>query len=461
MLTNPMLTNYPFALRVVVLIALIFLTVRYTRRGIQNGILLGLITGMSPQAIILFHNSELLRGVIPNISLDRIVWPIVLIVFFLKRRRGEIEKLPFDVIEYCLLALITIILLSMISYESYKDVDGEWNLFKIMRGYFFPFAAYFIARRGIKTVQQLHTFLVGLGFFALYFALTGIAEVYGIHPLVFPQFILNPQIGVHFGNARGIFLNASVCGLAIATVLPFLVWLYFTDRAPRRYLWPLIAALAGIPLIYTVQRAAWASAILAIGVTALAWPRRRVILTGSLIFFAMCGLLFASDALMQRLEKKWGNTDTIDYRLVHIERGLAMFKANPVLGVGLNRYGLEVENYSSGSFSLQTHAHNTWVTLLAELGLVGFLPYALIFVFVLFTSIKLYWRLPKYRPILGILAGLTLALLVMSISIEIRGHLYSNALMFTLWGMLLQITRSSSTLQQVRTVAHQKIINFI
>jgi hypothetical protein len=130
MLASPVLTSYPFGLRIGLLIALIFLTVHYTRRGMQNGILLALITGMSPVAIILFRGAELLPGILPNITLDRIVWPTVLIIFFLKRRQGETERLPLDWIELSILALITVILISMIRYGSYRDEDGEWNLFK-------------------------------------------------------------------------------------------------------------------------------------------------------------------------------------------------------------------------------------------------------------------------------------------------------------------------------------------
>jgi putative inorganic carbon (hco3(-)) transporter len=312
--------------------------------------------------------------------------------------------------------------------------------------------AYFIARRGIRTAQQLQAFLVGVGFIALYFGLIGIAEILNIQWLIFPQFILDPKLGTHFGRPRGIFLNASAYG--------FLVWLYFTDRTPRRFLWPLVIALAMLPLVYTVQRAAWLSGFMALGGTALAWPHRRVILAGLLVFFAACGFLLASATLMKRLEAKLGDTDTLEFRLAHIERGWAMFQANPILGVGLNRYALEIENYSSWHSKLN-HAHNTWITLVAELGMVGFLPYFAIFGFALFKSMKLYWRFPQYRAILGILVSITLAFLVMTISLDVRGHLYANALLFASWGMLVEAIRRESVLQQRQAIAYRRVVNFI
>jgi O-antigen ligase len=435
MLDSPSLLSYPLVFRIVLLLAVVFITIRYTMRGIQNGILIGLITGMSPIAIWLFRGSELLPGLPNVISLDRIVWPIVLAVFLFKRSRGETKKLPLDWIECGLLMFIAVMLGSMISHGSYIDPDGDWSLFKIMRGYVFPFTAYFIVRRGTRSTKEFTTFLVGLGFIALYLALTGIAEVLRIHELVFPEFILNPKLGIHFGNVRGIFLNASAYGFALATTLPFLVWLYFTDHGPRRYLWPIVGMLSAAPLVFTFQRAAWLSAILTLGATALTWPKQRAILTGVVVFVILCGLLFASDAIMQKLEAKLQRQTTIDYRLAHIERGWSMFRANPVLGVGINRYGVEVEKYSSFRSDLTTSAHNTWITLLAELGLVGFLSYFLPFGFVLFKSVQVYWRFPPYRAIVGIVIGITLAFIAMSISLEIRGNLYANALLLTLWSM--------------------------
>jgi O-antigen ligase len=429
---------YPYALRVGLLFALIFLTFRYTKRGIQNGILIGLVTAMSPIPLTLFERF----GPIPDVSLDRVVWPIVLIVFFLKRRQGETDKVPLDWIECSILGFTAIVLLSLISYGSYAGKEG-WNLFGIIRGYAFPFMAYSIARRGIKTAQQLHAFFVGLGFIALYLVFTGVAETLRINWLIFPQFILRSDLGIHFGKVRGIFLNASHNGLAIAMALPFLVWLSFKDRTPRRWLWPVVAALAIVPVAYTMQRAAWLSTATALAMVTLTWPRRRIVLIGLAVYVAAAGFLFKSDALTQKLETRLEQESTIDWRIERIEAGWAVFRANPLLGVGINRYNMSVDEYISSRSQdrNRSNAHNTWITLLAELGLLGTLSYGAIFGFVLFESIKSYWRYPRYRVILGILMGITLAFVVMSISLEIRSVLYPNAFLYAIWGMILAAVR--------------------
>jgi putative inorganic carbon (HCO3(-)) transporter len=455
MLYSPSFANHAFVFRLALLLALVFLTFKYTRRGMQNGILIGLITGMSPVAILLFRTSELLPG-LPMISLDRIVWPTVLAAFFFKRSRGETARLPLDGIERGLLAFVAVMLASMLIHGSYTGSDGEWDLFSIMRGYGFPFVAYFVARREARAAKQLQPFLVGLGFIALYFVLTGMAQLLGLHQLVFPQFILDPELGVHSGRPRALFLNASAYGLAIATSLPLLIWLYFTDRAPRRYLWPLVAVLSVVPLLYTLQRAAWLSAIVALAVTVLAWPKRRVILTGVFVFCAGWGLVSASDAVIRQLEARLEEQATIDFRFEHIEAGWALFRENPVLGVGINRFGLEAAKHFFSGSALLGNAHNTWITLLAELGLIGFFTFLMPFTLALFKSVQLYWRLPKNRAILGILVGITLSYFAMSISIEMRGNLYANSLLFTLWTMILGSVRRVSDVRQRRPAGYRR-----
>lgn len=69
-----------------------------------------------------------------------------------------------------------------------------------------------------------------------------------------------------------------------------------------------------------------------------------------------------------------GTTDaSTRTRLLFAEKALEIFKANPILGVGID--GFRYEN----SYQF-TYAHNNYLEMLADLGLVGFLMYYSIFV---------------------------------------------------------------------------------
>jgi O-antigen ligase len=444
---------YPFPFRFALFIALFVLVYRCTNKGLQNGVLIGLIVGAT--GIVLFNGQEIMPGLPNVISVDRIVWPVVLGIFLIKQRRGQIERLPLDWIERVLLAFIAVMFASMIQHGSYVSADGEWSLLFVLRGYGFPFMAYFIARRGAGTGKQFYGFVVALGYFTLYLAFTGLAEIFKIQALVFPQFIMNSAVGIHFGWVRGVFLAATVYGLAVAMALPLLVWLYFNDRAPRRYLWVVTAALLVPCLVYTFQRAAWISAIVAAGVTALAWPKRQLFLMWSLLFLFMCGFWFASERAVRRLEERVHDEGTIESRYQSIERGLVLFRTNPLLGVGMNRFGVESERRWPHA-TVMTTAHNTWIMILAELGLVGALTYLLPFLFVLFNSFYGYLRFPQHRALLAILVAITLAYLAVSMSIDLRPSLYCNGLLLTLWAMILARLPQRS---QKRVVAYRGMLN--
>ena len=62
-----------------------------------------------------------------------------------------------------------------------------------------------------------------------------------------------------------------------------------------------------------------------------------------------------------------------------------MFYDKPAIGHGPNQYRnkCEIEKYSHDDLSCNTHPHNTYVQLLAEVGLIGTLPIILIFFYLI------------------------------------------------------------------------------
>ena len=296
----------------------------------------------------------------------------------------------------------------------------------------------------MQTNRQLTSFFIGIGLITGYLILTGIAEAFQIHDLVFPKFIIDPSRGTHAGRARGVFLNASFLGLAIAMALPIFVWLMFTDRSGRRWLWILLGILSALPLAYTIQRAAWICAAAAIAVTVLSWPGRRTILMSVLVGSLFIGVFLVSGTLAERVETKLGDENSIDFRTVLITRSLLMIRQSPITGIGLNRFKLDLPEYTSAEAGWSRavfHSHNTVLTVFAELGVVGVIPYLAIFGFLFLESVQIYARYPEFRAIIGVLWGVSIAVFGMMMSVELRAQLYLNGLFFALWGIGLEATR--------------------
>jgi len=91
----------------------------------------------------------------------------------------------------------------------------------------------------------------------------------------------------------------------------------------------------------------------------------------------VCLITVIPQASLNRFDTA-GTDGTSLARLTYWKRGIEFFKENPVLGIGYNNWGAYYQKYYPGE-SLRTEhqevAHSTPITVLAELGLLGFIFY--------------------------------------------------------------------------------------
>ena len=103
-----------------------------------------------------------------------------------------------------------------------------------------------------------------------------------------------------------------------------------------------------------------------------------------------------------------GDTDaSTSLRLSMIEWGIEWFQDNPYLGYGINNYKtlLGEKNTSFGTEGV--YAHNNYVELLVDVGIIGTLIYYYIYLFILYSGIKKWKKLTLLQMImLGILIRL-------------------------------------------------------
>src|SRR6185295_18791280 len=101
-------------------------------------------------------------------------------------------------------------------------------------------------------------------------------EVAGLSALVVPRYISNPALGIHFGRARGPFLEAVGNGTAIyiglvAAVIASVTWKVGWQRTVAMA----TAVLCVVALVLTLTRSIWIGAVVATTVTMLAHPGLR------------------------------------------------------------------------------------------------------------------------------------------------------------------------------------------
>jgi putative inorganic carbon (HCO3(-)) transporter len=419
--------------RLFLIAALLWISFRYISRSVHYGILLLMITAIAPlPQRWLFYSV----GGLPHLTIDRIVCVVLIIITMRQWSQKKLRRLRFDLVERSFLVLAILVLASMIANGTLiTDTWGreKFNLGSFVSMFTFPFGAYFLARRGVTTNAQLRSFWVGVAGITVYLVITGFGEAFHQGWLVFPKFILDPDEGIHYGYVRGPFVNASWNGLALAMGIPVFLWLRSNDNETARWRWLVAILLVFMVIPYCFQRAAWLAAIASLAITMIALPRGRTLVVGALTLAVSLAILFLPAKLERQIHQKLKAHENISYRMELIRESFNLFYKHPLTGVGFDRFNVEV-----AEAGLDPSSHNTPITLLVEVGLMGFLPYFAIFVSLFLVSFKLYLTEPLSRRIVAGLWGMTSAYIIMMMAVELRYVIYSNVLLYAMWGMGLE-----------------------
>ena len=243
-----------------------------------------------------------------------------------------------------------------------------------------PFAMFFLAPLVFRTERQRRTLIVTLVLVGAYLAITAVGEFSGVNALVVPKYILDPSLGIHYGRARGPFLEAVAMGLALQAcgVAAVLLARGTRSRAVRTIAWLVVAGCA-IGMIFTLTRAVWIGAAVSTLAVLAAVPALRRwlvpvavlgVLAVGVVLVAVPGVKDRADARAQAQGPVWDryNTDKAALRLA---------EAHPILGSGWNTFITKgpAELRQSADYPLTgagLNVHNVFLSHATELGLVGF-----------------------------------------------------------------------------------------
>lgn len=244
-----------------------------------------------------------------------------------------------------------------------------------------PMLAFTLAPRlfGTPTHRDLLLrVLVGVG---AYLGVTAIGEAFDLHFLVWPKYILDPTVGLHFDRVRGPFVEAVAMGLAlyacaVAAGVALAIW-----RTRRSRLFAL--AVLGVDVlgtIFTLTRAVWLATVASTVIALAASPTTRRYLTPAVAFGAMalaCAMLLVP-GFAQHAEERSNDRNPVNDRLVTDAAAIRAVQAQPLFGVGWGRW-LDVNtdyiengpNYPISPNAAKIEIHNVWLSNAAQLGLIG------------------------------------------------------------------------------------------
>ncbi|MDH3717898.1 MAG: O-antigen ligase family protein [Planctomycetota bacterium] len=385
-----------------------------------------------------------------ELTLDRIVLVALCAMFAIAWRTGQLDAKPMVRMDYAVWAFFAWLAVRTFTSD-FRDVpvDAPSPLWHLIVGYGSPLLLYGIARqlpldrRAIGLVQK---FFIAFG---IYLALTGLAEVSGQWWAVFPKHISDPDVGLHFGRARGPMVQAVVYGFALSICLIF-AWVYRL-QAPRNLrtgLWISCAAFAaGIFFCYT--RCVWIGAALAIGL--LLWlTTSRQVRTVCLAALLLVGLLVVGTRWQQLQSFSGGRSagaskDSAAMRVSFAYVSWQMFQDHPLLGCGFAQYVRDKNPYLSDRTTSLTLEHirdevhhNLFLSILVETGLIGFVLYVTMLAALAVAA----WRLwsarqaPQWLRLHGLAMLAVLVAYVPNAIFQPMGHMnIAHMLFFFLGGL--------------------------
>jgi O-antigen ligase len=192
----------------------------------------------------------------------------------------------------------------------------------------------------------------------------------------------------------GVFANANEDAYALVILMPIAAVLAARARlGVRLLLWGAIATyLLAIFLTYSRGGFVGLFAVLCLAGWKQKSPLTRSVMIGGVIgSLVLVSLYWGRSAGFSDISKD----TTYNQRIATIEAGLLMFQANPLFGVGpgcsIVAYPIYVPEASHCGCQMQLVVHNTFVQVLSEVGILGFIP------FMLFLGLSLFkaWTLQK------------------------------------------------------------------
>ena len=333
------------------------------------------------------------------ISLDRILWLLMLVLFVGSWLTGRTSASFSMQRQDWLLLTFVLYLLASTQFGAPPPDDvplARWIFYICM-----PFGIYVVARFSDVTQRNLRVIHNGLIVFGVYLALTAVAEKVGLTAAVFPRFIADPSTIEFFGRARGPLLNPSGNGFLLTITTCAIIVRWHDSNRLGKAAYGLLACLSLVGVYATMTRSVWLSVVLAIGLLQLKRTRRSIriwCLAAGTCAAAVLVTGFGDEILYLKRDKHLSaqaSAESIELRPLLAVLAMEVVKDRPIFGVGYGHYFAYNSHYAqSASHELPVRKaipymqHNVILSMLTDTGLIGA---------TLFTVLLLYWGLQAWR----------------------------------------------------------------
>ena len=341
------------------------------------------------------------------ITIPRLFLAALVVLFLFMLAMGRVRFRMAWPVGWVLLAVVGYFTVSAFAsgFETRSPITVHYRL---IGGYYFPFIVFLLILHGLRRegdFRRIAIFFAGLGVYLTYIAWCEQLEFFA---LVWPRFIADPGVGIHWGRVRGPFVMSPAMGLA-------LVYCFFSNLVLARQSSPLtrwlllLANAAMLPAIFwTKTRSVWLSLVVCGLIWVLYAKRRttRAVTVPALIALALVVAVANLEGFASEDREKGGLTD-LEPILLRV--GLAqmtghMVADHPLTGVGFGHFRDHAPEFARDpsspffAFSSSAMEHNNLLSVLAETGVIGLMLYGTVIVLLLRISVQLYRKLPATAP---------------------------------------------------------------
>jgi putative inorganic carbon (HCO3(-)) transporter len=290
---------------------------------------------------------------------------------------------------------------------SFGSTNGFEAALRNMSFFYVPFALLAALLRDLDwNAQLLRRCLQLIAALALIFAAIGFWEEASGTLLLNPKLIANNQVQLYF-TVNSVFFDPDVFGRFLALVMILGVAVLIYDRRPRDVLAAaaVLAVLWGC-LVLTLSRSSLIALLLGMAVlAALRWRATKVVIGAVILVVVLGGIALAVTPKTFGLNQ--GLNGASSGRANLVTGGVTMFGDRPVWGYGSGSFEAEYAKQNGGCGQVCA-SHTIAVTIGAEQGLIGLLPYIALMVAAVFTL----FRGARGDPARAALAAAFLALLL-------------------------------------------------
>ncbi len=379
----------------------------------------------------------------PNIGPDRLIWLALLGIVFVSWALRRDESFKPGAVEFAMAVFLAVTVYSMLRVDALSNRDAVGDF---LGRHFIPMTLFVVARALTRDEAQMRRLMVATSLMALYLGFTAICENYKLTAFVFPRYIMNPNIGSHFGRARGPLLQAAANGTLLGMLFVLNLYAALHVKGALRSLFSAAAGLAVVGIYFTYTRAAYLGLLAGMAFYFVRSSRARRILLASTPLVVLLAVVVVPVLVGHYEQARSDDTLPVLDRINLWATALNMFVHSPIWGHGFYtfpvlspRYFVEVIKLPRFWVGHGTPSHNSLLEILSDEGLAGFVPYVAIFVLLALAFRRVRWDGNLLdSDVLPLFWGLTAVLWVNSFFI-VQNRVIIFGLYFLFCGALLGV----------------------